>query len=239
VSSPLFPVSGDPRPRETALHDLKTWPVYFEPLLDGRKTFELRKNDRGFAVGDTLRLREFDMTTGYSGREVWRRVTYVLDDEIWMMPGHVVLGLAALAASPAPGTADELVTRNPAQDMRDAGLLLAPSRAAPGTGTPPLAGEQIALVEDIIAQVGHDQSRRAEVNNVRADALRAVLAAALAAPAGTGTCGECRHWKEVPQERHEAYPDMRCFNPQAIAYRRRTCNLDGCRLGFSPRTETR
>lgn len=38
-------------------HDLKTWPEFYGRL--GKKKVEIRKNDRGFKVGDTLNLREF------------------------------------------------------------------------------------------------------------------------------------------------------------------------------------
>ena len=35
-------------------HDLKTWPEFFDAILDGRKTFEVRDTrDRDFAVGKT------------------------------------------------------------------------------------------------------------------------------------------------------------------------------------------
>jgi hypothetical protein len=64
-------------------HELKCWPEFFTPLLTGAKTFELRKNDRGFQVGDVLWLREWDAGDpgqgfGYTGREMRRRVTYIL-----------------------------------------------------------------------------------------------------------------------------------------------------------------
>ncbi len=42
------------------VHKLKCWPVYFEAIGDGRKTFDVRKNDRNFQVGDLLHLDEYD-----------------------------------------------------------------------------------------------------------------------------------------------------------------------------------
>lgn len=43
-----------------AVHELKIWPVYYQAVRNGSKTFELRKNDRGFQKGDRVVLREFD-----------------------------------------------------------------------------------------------------------------------------------------------------------------------------------
>lgn len=61
-------------------HMLKTWPMYFEAVLAGVKTFEIRHNDRGFLVGDVLLLAEYDPTSHrYSGREIRKRVTYITD----------------------------------------------------------------------------------------------------------------------------------------------------------------
>lgn len=60
------------------LHHLKAWPEYFEPVRVGHKTFEARKNDRGYRVGDILHLREFDEFAGYTGRELHRVVIYIL-----------------------------------------------------------------------------------------------------------------------------------------------------------------
>ncbi len=37
-------------------HTLKTWPEPFAAIKDGRKRFEYRKNDRGYAVGDVIDL---------------------------------------------------------------------------------------------------------------------------------------------------------------------------------------
>lgn len=43
-------------------HELKTWPQYFCRVEDGSKTFEVRKNDRGYQPGDIVVLREWDPT---------------------------------------------------------------------------------------------------------------------------------------------------------------------------------
>ena len=57
------------------VHELKTWPEYFSSIISGEKTFELRRNDRAFGVGDHLRLLEFDpQTQAYSGRSALVKV---------------------------------------------------------------------------------------------------------------------------------------------------------------------
>lgn len=41
-------------------HELKIWPQYYGPVAEGLKTFEIRKNDRGFQAGDDVVLREYN-----------------------------------------------------------------------------------------------------------------------------------------------------------------------------------
>lgn len=60
-------------------HELKIYPKYFEAILDGKKTFEIRKNNRNFHVGDSIVLREF-VNIKYSGRETHATIKYMLDD---------------------------------------------------------------------------------------------------------------------------------------------------------------
>lgn len=77
------------------IHDLKCWPQYFQGLLDGVKTFEIReRRDRDFSVGDTLLLREWDPTTErYTGRRCERLVGYITD--FGQKPDHVVMAINA------------------------------------------------------------------------------------------------------------------------------------------------
>ena len=59
-------------------HYLKTWPAPFQEVLEGRKTAEVRRNDRPFFVGDTLCLQEWNPETkAYTGRELARRVSCI------------------------------------------------------------------------------------------------------------------------------------------------------------------
>jgi len=44
-------------------HELKIWPQYYCRVVDGSKTFEVRKNDRGFQPGDEVTLREWNPKT--------------------------------------------------------------------------------------------------------------------------------------------------------------------------------
>jgi hypothetical protein len=72
-----------------ATHELKTWPVQFSDIWHRRKTCEIRKNDRGFSVGDRLRLREWSPATKtYTGREVHAEVMHIVDGQ-WGVPEGV------------------------------------------------------------------------------------------------------------------------------------------------------
>jgi len=59
-------------------HILKTWPKPFQDILNGTKKYELRKDDRGFDVGDFLTLREWDpKTKQYTGRVILVKVIHI------------------------------------------------------------------------------------------------------------------------------------------------------------------
>ena len=83
-------------------HELKTWPEYFNPIFNGDKTFEVRKNDRKFQVGDELLLREYypdnyyevGVEGAYTGEEITVKITYILHGgRFGIEDGFVVLGI--------------------------------------------------------------------------------------------------------------------------------------------------
>ena len=62
-----------------ATHELKIWPEFFNAVLHGEKTFDVRYNDRAYQSGDIVELREWDPAPDiqYTGRTLSRVITYV------------------------------------------------------------------------------------------------------------------------------------------------------------------
>lgn len=87
-----------------AIHNLKTDSAVFLDVAAGNKSFEIRKNDRDFQVGDTLRLMETEhsgaeMAHGepliYTGAEVIVTVQYILHGPIYgLADGWVIMSIA-------------------------------------------------------------------------------------------------------------------------------------------------
>lgn len=74
------------------MHELKIQPEYFDAVLKGKKTFEIRKNDRNFKEGDLLLLREFDpVSAQYTEQEVMKQICYITS--FAQRKGYVVLGI--------------------------------------------------------------------------------------------------------------------------------------------------
>lgn len=77
-------------------HILKVLSPYFQAIADGKKTFEIRFNDRGFNAGDTVFLHEIYtdeeiMPRKYTGREALAEIGYVT--LYHQQPGYVVFSL--------------------------------------------------------------------------------------------------------------------------------------------------
>lgn len=98
----------------TKEHELKCWPQFFRALQTGDKNFEVRRNDRKFAVGDVLILREWEPHDRWNGMgmdddepaghytsavPLRRVVKYILPGgRFGIDPGVVVMGLDQVSA---------------------------------------------------------------------------------------------------------------------------------------------
>ena len=59
------------------------------------KTFELRKNDRGFQVGDILMLIKLDDKGNETDKVIRKKITYILKDcpQYVLKEGYAILGI--------------------------------------------------------------------------------------------------------------------------------------------------
>lgn len=74
------------------VHKLKTHSGPFEALLSGKKTFEIRKNDRNFHVGDIVKLMEWN--GDFSGRHLNFWITYILPGPSYGIPeGYCIMSI--------------------------------------------------------------------------------------------------------------------------------------------------
>jgi hypothetical protein len=124
-------------------HELKCWQESFKAIWEGRKHYEIRKSDRGFAVGDTLLLREFrphkpcmgsafiySQPCGckaphgsYTGRGFTAKVTYMTPGGQWGLPdGICVLSIVKIRKA----------IREPSKPVRRARRKLLPALPVPG-----------------------------------------------------------------------------------------------------------
>ena len=63
----LTQLCSDPKERTgTWVHNLKAWPEFFDAVADGRKTFEVRRNDRGYREGDIKRYSDMSRSVAAS-----------------------------------------------------------------------------------------------------------------------------------------------------------------------------
>jgi uncharacterized phage protein (TIGR01671 family) len=76
--------------KEPKVHDIKINPIFLADIVSGIKTFEIRKNDRGYKKGDILNLQEYE-NGEYTGNEIEVLVTYIPD---FPLPDdYVVMGI--------------------------------------------------------------------------------------------------------------------------------------------------
>ena len=75
------------------IHAKKIRPAFFDAVISGAKTFEVRTEDEDttYAVGDFLALNEH-AGEAYTGRICAVRITYVLHDPAFVKEGCCILG---------------------------------------------------------------------------------------------------------------------------------------------------
>jgi len=75
-------------------HTLKILPEFLDPIGNLEKTFEVRKNDRDFQVGDILHLREWLPGGEWGPRNITCFVTYILHGPRFGIPnGYCVMSI--------------------------------------------------------------------------------------------------------------------------------------------------
>jgi ParB family chromosome partitioning protein len=77
------------------IHRIKIYEPYAEAVAEGRKTFEVRINDRGYNCGDFVRFRVFE--DGFERQyhpltDMTFRITYV-HSGLGLQEGYVVFGI--------------------------------------------------------------------------------------------------------------------------------------------------
>ena len=73
-------------------HEIKIVTSYWDDIVTGKKTFELRKNDRGYKVGDKLKMLEI-RAGKFTGRTIEADIVYMLEDYTGLSEGYCILGI--------------------------------------------------------------------------------------------------------------------------------------------------
>ena len=78
-------------------HELKILPEYFKDVIEARKTFEVRKDNRDFSVNDTILLQEYDRGL-FTGRDCLVNIKFILSSHQFkgIADGYCVLGIQLL-----------------------------------------------------------------------------------------------------------------------------------------------
>lgn len=80
------------------VHQIRLGESFFDDACSNVKSFELRKNDRGYKVGDILEMMEFADGRN-TGRMVRKLVTYILEDYTGLEDGYCIMATKLLNES--------------------------------------------------------------------------------------------------------------------------------------------
>lgn len=74
------------QPHQQPVIELKCWTPSFKALKDGTKRFEFRKDDRPYAVGVTVKQKEWNPDTEYTGDYLYHDITFIIRGGIFGIP---------------------------------------------------------------------------------------------------------------------------------------------------------
>lgn len=80
------------RGTEHKWHEVKIAASYYDDVASGKKRFELRKNDRGYKEGDSLKMLEFK-DGKHTGRTIDADIIYMLEEYTGLQEGYCILGI--------------------------------------------------------------------------------------------------------------------------------------------------
>lgn len=82
------------------IHRVKCYDRWFAEVTTGLKSFEIRRNDRGYEVGDLIELNE-TRDAEYTGRAALYKITNVMPDTDF--PDGIKSGFAVIGIQPVTG----------------------------------------------------------------------------------------------------------------------------------------
>ena len=78
-------------------HKMRLTVRYFDAVCNGSKSFELRKNDREYKVGDILEMEEYGGGGVGTGRAVKAVITYILEGYTGLEDGYCILSIKIIS----------------------------------------------------------------------------------------------------------------------------------------------
>lgn len=92
---------SDTQENDKRVHRIKIGATFFKEVASGEKTFELRKNDRGYKKGDILEMMEFKDGKN-TGRTVRVLVTYILEEFAGLKDGYCIMATSLMNENGEP-----------------------------------------------------------------------------------------------------------------------------------------
>lgn len=84
--------------KEQKIHEIKIAASFYDDVTSGRKRFELRKNDRDYKKGDSIKMLEFK-DGRHTGRTIDADIIYLLENYTGLEEGYCILGIDVTAHS--------------------------------------------------------------------------------------------------------------------------------------------